>query len=75
MKSITEMIGGTQGPLDISYDLQGCFEEYLGSEKYNRISQVENGIIEPSYEFLQRSMDVYNLSLVEWISIRNTLSR
>jgi transcriptional regulator with XRE-family HTH domain len=29
------------------------------------ISQVENGIIEPSYDFLQRSMDVYKLGLDE----------
>jgi transposase len=32
MKSITEIIGGAQGLLDISYELQGIFEEYLSDE-------------------------------------------
>jgi transposase len=32
MKTITEMIGGAQGLLDISFNLQGCFEEYLTDE-------------------------------------------
>jgi hypothetical protein len=29
MKTITEIIGGAQGLLDISYNLQDVFEEYL----------------------------------------------
>jgi transposase len=32
MKSITEIIGGAQGLLNISYDLQDSFEEYLTDE-------------------------------------------
>ncbi|MDR1902161.1 MAG: hypothetical protein LBQ88_07780 [Treponema sp.] len=32
MKSITEIIGGAQALLDIPYELQGCFEEYLTDE-------------------------------------------
>jgi transposase len=32
MKTITETIGGAQGLLNISFDLQGCFEEYLTDE-------------------------------------------
>ena len=32
MNSITEIIGGAQGLLDISFDLQNCFEEYLNDE-------------------------------------------
>jgi transposase len=32
MKSITEIIGGAQGLLDISYELQDIFEEYLTDE-------------------------------------------
>jgi transposase len=32
MKSITEIIGGAQGLLDISYELQDVFEEYLSDE-------------------------------------------
>jgi thymidylate synthase len=32
MKSISEIIGGAQGLLDISYELQDIFEEYLGDE-------------------------------------------
>lgn len=29
MKTITEIIGGAQGLLDISYNVQDIFEEYL----------------------------------------------
>jgi hypothetical protein len=29
MKTITEIIGGVQGLLDISYNFQDVFEEYL----------------------------------------------
>ncbi len=32
MKTITETIGGAQSLLDMNYDLQGCFEEYLTDE-------------------------------------------
>jgi transposase len=32
MKSITEILGGAQSLLDISFDLQDCFEEYLTEE-------------------------------------------
>ncbi|GMO34984.1 MAG: hypothetical protein Ta2B_15290 [Termitinemataceae bacterium] len=32
MKSITEIIGGAQGLFNLSYKLQGCFEEYLSDE-------------------------------------------
>jgi transposase len=32
MKSITEIIGGAQSLLNISFDIQDCFEEYLGDE-------------------------------------------
>jgi hypothetical protein len=30
MKTINQIIGGAQALLNISYDLKGCFEEYLG---------------------------------------------
>jgi transposase len=30
MKTINQIIGGAQALLSISYDLKGCFEEYLG---------------------------------------------
>jgi hypothetical protein len=33
MKTITEIIGGAQGLLDISYDLQSCFEEKLNTQQ------------------------------------------
>jgi hypothetical protein len=32
MKSITEIIGGAQALFNLSYKLQGCFEEYLTDE-------------------------------------------
>jgi hypothetical protein len=32
MKTITEIIGGAQSLLDVNFDLQGCFEEYLTDE-------------------------------------------
>ena len=32
MKSITEILGGAQILLDISYDIQDCFEEYLSED-------------------------------------------
>ncbi|MHB9291140.1 hypothetical protein Holit_00212 [Hollandina sp. SP2] len=32
MKTITEIIGGAQGLLNISYNLQDVFEEYLTDE-------------------------------------------
>jgi hypothetical protein len=32
MKSITETIGGAQALLEIPYNLQPCFEEYLTDE-------------------------------------------
>ena len=33
MKTITEIIGGAQVLLDISYDLQSCFEENLNEQQ------------------------------------------
>ena len=33
MKSITEILGGAQLLLDVSFDLQKTFEEYLTMEK------------------------------------------
>jgi IS5 family transposase len=33
MKSITETLGGAQALLDISYEIQGCFEEHLNDEQ------------------------------------------
>ena len=33
MKTVTEIIGGAQGLLDISFDLQNCFEEYLNEQQ------------------------------------------
>jgi transposase/IS5 family transposase len=33
MKTITEIIGGGQALLDISFDLQSCFEEHLSDEQ------------------------------------------
>ena len=32
MKTVTEIIGGAQALLDVDYDLQSCFEEYLGND-------------------------------------------
>jgi hypothetical protein len=32
MKTITEIIGGAQSLLNVNFDLQGCFEEYLTDE-------------------------------------------
>jgi hypothetical protein len=32
MKTITQIIEGAHALLDIPYDLEGCFEEYLSDE-------------------------------------------
>jgi hypothetical protein len=32
MKTISQIIGGAQGLLDISLELKGCFEQYLSDE-------------------------------------------
>ena len=32
MKTITEILGGAQALLDISFDLENCFEEHLTDE-------------------------------------------
>ena len=32
MKTISQIIAGAQALLNISYDLKGCFEEYLSDE-------------------------------------------
>jgi transposase len=49
MKTITEIIGGAQGLLNISYDLQDVFEEYLTDEhkKFLHIVRVLEGTQKP----------------------------
>jgi hypothetical protein len=53
MKSITEIIGGAQGLLDISYDLQDHFEEYLSDEYKTFLHMVR--VIEEAQPFCYRS--------------------
>jgi hypothetical protein len=51
MKSITETIGGAQVLLDIPYELQGSFEEYLTDEYKTFVSVKLSGGNVPGEQF------------------------
>jgi transposase len=53
MKSIAEIIGGAQGLLDISYELQDVFEEYL-SDEYKTFLQMLRVIEEAQPPIMRR---------------------
>ena len=52
MKSISEIIGGAQGLLDISFELQSCFEETLNHQQKTFLQML--GIIEKNMPVLYR---------------------
>jgi hypothetical protein len=53
MKTITEIIGGAQGLLDINFNLQDCFEEYLSDENKTFLQMLR--IIESAGSITERN--------------------
>ncbi len=53
MKSVSEILGGTQILIDISYDIQDCFEEFLSEDHRTFIHMLR--VIESYFPRLEKS--------------------